>query len=527
MAHVTGSLAAKSCTGSSFEAHVASKLFKAVAWPVHDPIGSDEAPNPVLINAGSHFTRPLNLVVVGVVVGVVVAVVVVVVVDMVVLDTVVDVCVTEVDVPLVVVLDSVVLLTLVVVLEIVVLVAVTVVLLTLVVVLDTVVDVCVTDVDVLLVVVLDTVVLLTLVVVVVTVVDVFVTVVLLTLVVVLDTEVDVCVTEVDVSLVVVLDTVVLLTLVVVLDTEVDVCVTEVSVALVVVLCVVEVAVVAVVEVPVTEVVDVVDVVLQLPTWKKWTNGAAVTTVSLFVRADEYSRHSPVWLAYENALHCTLKVWSGPEPPEPSKSSSTFSKKPSHTAPQTSSDAMALTLSSSTLSLPRTPSIGPVYLPKQEILVVVVVVVVVAVVAVVVVGLVLHTLVAESSAHAPSARHSFGDSLKHGSGFSIVVVVVVDVVTAGAAEHPEPVSSEVASNKHPSARHFFLRSPAHLSKGEHCFTPSTVPKTQSSVFLHFFRFSPSHTLPLPSALLHILDALSKTHPSVDLHTLPFRPLHTFF
>ena len=64
------------------DAQVASKLFSAVAWPAHDPIGSDFAANPVVINAGSHLTRPLNSVVVWVVVGVVVTVVVVVVVEM-------------------------------------------------------------------------------------------------------------------------------------------------------------------------------------------------------------------------------------------------------------------------------------------------------------------------------------------------------------------------------------------------------------------------------------------------------------
>ena len=75
--HVTGALLDKSCAGSSLAAHVASKLFSAVAWPAHDPIGSDSAANPVVISAGSHLTRPLNSVAVGVVTGVVVTVVVV------------------------------------------------------------------------------------------------------------------------------------------------------------------------------------------------------------------------------------------------------------------------------------------------------------------------------------------------------------------------------------------------------------------------------------------------------------------
>ena len=99
--HVTESLPDKSCAGSRLGAQAASKLLSAVACPAHAPIGSDSACNPVAINAGSHFTRPLNSVVVGVVVGVVVAVVVVVVV-------VIEVVVNEVVVEEIVVVESVV-----------------------------------------------------------------------------------------------------------------------------------------------------------------------------------------------------------------------------------------------------------------------------------------------------------------------------------------------------------------------------------------------------------------------------------
>ena len=237
--------------------------------------------------------------------------------------------------------------------------------------------------------------------------------------------------------------------------------------------------------------------------------------------------------------------------------------------------MELILSSSTLSLPRTLSIGPLYLPKQDTLVVAVATSAVAVV----VRFVLHTFVSESNLHASSVRHCFEDSLKHGSGFSaavavaavVLLVVVLElelavcfvvhtlplesnlhalsarhcfedslkhgselslgvvgagVATDGTEKHPDPINSESASNAQPAARQLFLRSPAHGSKGEHFFMPATRPKTHPSTLLHGARLRPSHTLPPLAALLHVLVALSKMHPSVDLHRLPFRPLHTF-
>ena len=135
-----------------------------------------------------------------------------------------------------------------------------------------------------------------------------------------------------------------------------------------------------------------------------------------------------------------------------------------------------------------------------------------------VGFEIHALVPLLNMHALSARHCLAENLKHGSGFSVIVVVVVVMV---GTEH----TASAASNVHPFAKHFFLRSPLHGLKSMHCLSlPSTDPKTHPSMALHFFRLRPSHTLPLPSALLHVLDGLSNTQPSVAWQFRPLRPLH---
>ena len=146
-------------------------------------------------------------------------------------------------------------------------------------------------------------------------------------------------------------------------------------------------------------------------------------------------------------------------------------------------------------------------------------VVVVVVVDVVVGFVKHTFVSESNLQVSSTRHSFDANLKHGSGFSVVVVVVV--VVTGTAQDPAPV----LSNTQPVAKQFFFRNPAHGLKSAHCRTPFAEPKTHAATALHFFRLRPSHTLPLPSALRHVLDALSNKQPSIFLHARPLRPLQT--
>ena len=206
----------------------------------------------------------------------------------------------------------------------------------------------------------------------------------------------------------------------------------------------------------------------------------------------------------------LLLSSLPDPSSSSTVNANFSKKPSQRAAQTALDAMAPNLLTSTLSRPRAPLIGSVNLPSHGRAVVVAAVEVA-------IDFVAQALLSLSNWQALFALHSLEDSLKHGSGFSVVVVVVLVVV---GTEHTE----EAASNAHPVAKQFFFLRPVHGLKSAHCFTPSTAPKTQPSTALHFFRFSPSQTLPLPSALLHVLVGLSNTHPSVFLHLFPLRPLH---
>ena len=142
--------------------------------------------------------------------------------------------------------------------------------------------------------------------------------------------------------------------------------------------------------------------------------------------------------------------------------------------------------------------------------------VVVVVVLVVVCTAEHALLPLSNWQAPSALHSLGDNLEHGSGLFVVVVVVLVVLGTEQTE-------AAASNAHPVAKQAFFLSPVHGLNSEHCFTPSTAPKVQPATALHFFRFSPSQTLPLPSALLHVLVGLSNAQPSVFLHIFPLRPL----
>ena len=221
------------------------------------------------------------------------------------------------------------------------------------------------------------------------------------------------------------------------------------------------------------------------------------------------------------MHCTLNASCAPKPPGSSAvSNANVFKKASQRAAHTASDPTAPTLVSSTFSRPRAPTIGVPNLPLQGETVAGMAGVagLDAGVAVTFGAFVEHLSAALLNSHPVSARQFLEDKLKHGSRFP--VVMAVDVVVVG-NEHAKVATS----NAHPVATQFFFLKPAHGLKRVHCFTPLTELKTQPSTAEHLLRFKPSHTLPLPSALLQVLDALSNTHPDVFLHALPLRPLHT--